>query len=237
MEICRAIILKQTYYTDAQKIIRVYSRDKGYLSFITPSIIFKRKNNPIHLLQISEIEYSRNEKGELHKLRSISPQVNLPHLYFDIFKMNIILLWGEILDLILRHEEKNDNLFDFITQSIEYLNTTREDVANFNLFFLYRLAGFIGFHIDTTTWQEGYVFDTANGTFHTAQENTPYLSGPNTAMVIYRLCTCTLDELKNIPLNRQSRNILLDIILMFYSLHLNTNFNIKSIQVIREIFS
>lgn len=237
MEVIQGIILKTVNYTETQKIIRVYSREKGYLSLISPSNVFKRKNQPVHLLQTTEIEYFENDKGDLHKLVTASPVSNLPDLYFDIFKMNIILLWGEVLDLMLRNEGKNEELFNFIVQSSEYLNSTKGDVGNFNLFFLYRLTGLIGFHINTSSWQEGYVFHINDGLFCPSDNNTPYVSGPNTARIIHRLCTCQLFEIKDIPLNQHSRNILLDIILLFYSIHLNINFNIKSIQVIREVFS
>ena len=224
-------------YTDTQKIIHVYSLEKGYLSMITPSTVFKRKSNPVHLLQIAEIEYFENEKGNLHKLHTVSSVINLPNLYFDIFKMNIVLLWGEVLDLILKNENKNESLFEFITRSVEYLHSTQKEAGNFNLFFLYRLAGLIGFRINATSWQEGYVFNINDGSFYPTDNRTPYISGPNTAKIIWKLCTCEVEEVKDIPLNQQARNILLDIILLFYSIHLNINFNIKSIQVIREVFS
>lgn len=187
-------------------------------------------------MQISEIEYFENEKSNLHKLRSISPLINLPNLYFDIIKMNIILLWGEILNLILKNEGKNEDLFEFIHHSVEYLNASTSSIGNFNLFFLYRLAGLIGFRIDADSWQEGFVFNINDGSFYPDDKTTPYISGPNTAKIIHQLCTCEVNDLATISLNRQARNILLDIILLFYSIHLNTNFNIKSIQVIREVF-
>lgn len=237
MELCKAIILKTIHYSDTQKIIHAYSREKGFLSLISPSFIFKRKNNPVHLFQLTEIEYFENENGNLHKLRTASAVINLPHLYFDIFKMNIILLWGEILDLILKDEGKNEALFDYLVQSAEYLNSTQKDIGNFNLFFLYRLAGLIGFKINTSSWQEGYVFNISDGSFYPQANDTPYISGPNTAKIIFQLCTFPLEEIRNISLNQQARNILLDIILLFYSTHLNVSFNIKSIQVIREVFS
>ena len=213
MEIVQGIILKTSPYSETQKIIRIYTKEKGYLSMISPSVVFKRKTKTVHLLQISEI------------------------VYFDIFKMNILLLWGEILNLILKNEGKNEELFDYLTHSIEYLNSTHNDIGNFNLYFLYRLAGFIGFRINTSSWQENYVFNINDGSFYPSDPATPYISGPNTAKIIYQLCTCPLTEIKAIPLNRQSRNILLDVILLFYSIHLNINFNIKSIQVIREVFA
>ena len=237
METCKGIILKTTNYSDTQKIIHVYSLEKGYLSFISPSSIFKRKHRPVHLLQIVEIEYFENAQGSLHKLRSSTAISNLPSLYFDIFKMNILLLWGEILNLLLRNEGKNEALFQFIAHSLEYLNTTKEDTANFNLFFLYRLPALLGYRIDTQSWQEGYVFDINNGSFRASETSTPYISGPNTARIIHRIFTCEVGEIGEIPLNRQARNILLDVILLFFSIHLNIDFNIKSIRVIREIFS
>ena len=218
MEIVQGIILKTIPYSETQKIIRIYTKEKGYLSMISPSVVFKRKTKTVHLLQISEIEFFENEKSDLHKLRQISPIINLPELYFDIFKMNILLLWGEILNLILKNEGKNEELFDYLTHSIEYLNSTHND-------------------INTSSWQENYVFNINDGSFYPSDPATPYISGPNTAKIIYQLCTCPLAEIKAIPLNRQSRNILLDVILLFYSIHLNINFNIKSIQVIREVFA
>jgi len=236
MELCKAIILKVVKYSDTQKIIHVYSLEKGYLSLISPSFVFKRKNNPIHHMQISEIEYQPNEKANFQKLSTISPLVNLPHLYFDIVKMNILLLWGEILCLLLKNEGKNEDLFEFMTHSVEYLDSATQGIGNFNLLFLYRLAGLIGFRINTASWQKGYVFHINDGNFFPTHAPHAYITGPNTAEVIYKLCTGEMEEVKNIPLNQSSRNTLLDIILLFYSIHLNINFNIKSIQVIREIF-
>jgi hypothetical protein len=85
MEIVQGIILKTSPYSETQKIIRIYTKEKGYLSMISPSVVFKRKTKTVHLLQISEIEFFENEKSDLHKLRQISPIINLPELYFDIF--------------------------------------------------------------------------------------------------------------------------------------------------------
>lgn len=237
MEVIRAIILKSINYTETQKVIHVYSLEKGFLPLITPATVFRRKDNIIHLMQVVEIEYFENEKGYLQKLKTISPVTNNPNLYFDIFKMNIVLLWAEILSLILKGEDKNPDLYDYIVHSIDYLNTTQSDAGNFNLFFLYRLVSFLGFRINADTWKENHVFNISDGSFYPASPHVAYISGPNTAKIIHTLCCCKPEDLKNIPLNQQSRNILLDVILLFLSTHLNIDFNIKSIQVIREIFA
>lgn len=237
MEVGKAVILKVTGYSDNQKIIHAFTRERGFLSFISPVLIFKRRNFAVQPMQVVEMEFYENERGGLHRLKQIAPLVNTAGLYSDVCKMNIALLWGEILYLILRNEQKNESLFDYLVRSVEYLNTSEKDTANFNLFFLYRLAAFVGFRINSDTYREGDVFNINDGTFSPVGSGMPYVSGPNAAKTIYRLCICPVEELKEIPLNREARSVLLDVILLFYSIHLNTDFNVKSIQVIREVFS
>lgn len=237
MEVVKAVILKSINYSDTQKIIQVFSKEEGFLSFITPISVFRKRNNGMINMQLMEIEFFRNEKSDLHKIKSISPFINTSNIYFDIYKMNIVLLWSEILTAILKKEQKNEDLFEFIVKSVDYLNTSSGDYANFNLFFLYRLATFAGYKIDTTNYSEGSVFNPHDGGFHRPEDKNGSISGPNTAKIICELCTCQLESLKNILLNRQSRMILLDIILFYLGLHLNIDLNTKTIRVIREVFA
>lgn len=237
METVTGIILKTQDYTDNRKIVCVFSKERGYMTFISPSFVFKRNDSRTAIcMQIAEIECYDNLRGGLCKLKAIAPLVNNASVYLDVYKMNIALLWSEVLNLLLKKEPKNDALFDFIRYSVEYLNTTSGDTANFNLFFFYRLATLMGFRIHTETYREDFVFNVNDGNFASADSGISFVSGPNAAKAIYRLCTCTVEELKEIPLNRQSRGTLLDIVLLFFSVHLNLDFNIKTIQVLREIF-
>lgn len=237
MQVVKAIILKTVNYSDTQKIIQAYSLEMGYLSFISSGFLFKKKNPGVNCMQIVEIEYLPAERGNLHKLKTATPLVNISNIYFDIYKMNISLLWSEILNLALRNEPKNEALFEFLQQSVEYLNSTRCDIANFNLFFLYRLVALIGFSINANSYSPGYLFNITDGCFYPPENTSGCISGPNTAGFIYNLCTCKLDELHSVALNREGRTILLDIILLFIGTHLNVDFNIKSIRVIREVFA
>ena len=237
MEVVKAIILKSIPYTENQRIIKTYSAEKGYLSFITTTPPSKRKNNgAIQCMQITEIEYMESPTGDLHKITSILPLNNISSIYFHVYKMNIALLWGEILNPILQHEEKNENLFEFIEHAVEYLHSTGEEIANFNLYFLYRLCGLLGFRIDTESYRTGYIFNVNDGRFYPPEGKADYSTGPHSAQAIYHFCSSPLSDIGKIPLNRESRSILLDIVLLFLGFHLNLNFNNKSIRVIREIF-
>ena len=236
MELTDAVILKITPYNDTKKIISAFGKDTGYISFMASNL--GRNNRDVsQMMQIAEIEYFQNTNGGLNKLKSISSKITTTNIYYSVFKMNIAMLWGEILNILLKKEGKNERMYDYIEQSVEYLNYSEKDFSNFNLFFLFRFNTLLGFEIDTSTYQKGYLFDINGGAFIEKALNEIYIAGVNTAAIIYKLCTIRLEELVNIPLSGKSRSKLLDIILLYYSLHLNTNFNTKGIKVLREIFN
>lgn len=85
MEIVQGIILKTSPYSETQKIIRIYTKEKGYLSMISPSVVFKRKTKTVHLLQISEIEFFENEKSDLHQNSVKSLRSSTCPSYISIF--------------------------------------------------------------------------------------------------------------------------------------------------------
>lgn len=236
MEVTHAVVLKVSDYSDTQRIIYTFSKEKGYLSFIAPAFFFKKKNTTVAVMQVVEVEYFEQGEKELRRVKQLHPVQPNSSVYFDIYKMNIALLWGEVLNLVLKKETRNEDLYDYLQHAAGYLNAAHEGVANFNLFFLYRLASFLGFRINTDSYSEGFVFDLNSGNFIPSETGSGYVSGPNSARTIHKLCSSQLETLKDIVLDRKSRGILLDLIILFYSIHLNINFNIKSIKVIREIF-
>lgn len=238
MQTVKAVILKSVPYSEQQQILQTYTGERGFMQFITPIPSFRRKTAlSTQCMQLVEIEYLLNERGGLHKLKSTQSLTETSTIYFDVYKMNIALLWGEVLSLALRSSEPNEQLFEYLRYSVEYLNATREDIANFNLLFLFRLSRIMGFGINHNSYEEGYVLDINDGCFKPAAVPGNYCTGDRSARVIHALCTCPMEELKNIPLNQGSRKILLDIALLFLGFHLNIDFNTKSIRVIREIFS
>lgn len=233
----RAVVLKSSPFGEDQRIVRLYSEHAGYLSLITPPSFHRKKSNPVSQpMQLVEVEYFENNRGGLHKLKTISTLRNTTAIYFDIVKMNIALLWGEVLDRILQHEERNGILFDYICDAVEYLHTAGREAANFNLCFLYRLCGLLGFRIDTDSYSEGALFNIGDGKFYPPGVSPEYTSGPHTARIIRCFCASPLEEALEVPLNGESRGVLLDVVLHFLGFHLNIDFNNKNLQVIREVF-
>jgi DNA repair protein RecO (recombination protein O) len=235
MEVVNAVVLKNSRFVERQRILHLFSLERGFLSMITPPFSSKREGTRV--MEVVEVEYAGRARGDLYSLRSTRPTLDTNAISLDVFKMNIALLWGEALWLILRREEQNKALYDYLCRSVEYLNVAGEEAANFNLFFFYRLCDLLGFRVDTSSYREGYLFNPRLGCFCASPPATGDGVGPRAAGVICRLCSEPLASIGSIPLNRAGRAMLLDVVLSFIGYHLDVNFDTKSIRVIREVFS
>lgn len=230
-----AIILKRIQYNDKQSIIHTYTLKDGFMEFITPNSS-QRKKWGIIPMQVVEIEFFLNQKGKINSVKNIY-SVNSNASTFEIANMNILMLWAEVLSVILRKEDCNPNIFDYIRSSIEYINEDTQNAQILNLFFLYNLLKFIGFKIDTSTYREDYLFSVEDGCFYPEKSPNKTISGVNSAKIIFKLSTCKAKDIDKIRLHKNSIKILLDIFLIYIDRHLNTKlYNNKSIKIIYEVF-
>ncbi|MDR0982033.1 MAG: DNA repair protein RecO C-terminal domain-containing protein [Culturomica sp.] len=239
MQLIKGIIIRIIKHAESKKIIHLYSEEQGSMFFITAPHIFKDNNVGINVMQVVEIEYLESLRSEIKRIVKISPIVDIHKIYNNIYKVNIAVLWSEVLYNLIRKEPKNNALYDFIVHSIEYLAEIKAGIANFNLFFLYRLSVYIGYKINTDSYRENYVFNINGANFIDPNDKTyenHFLSGPNVAKAIHFLLTCKTEDLYRLMLDKPARLKLLDIVLAFYHVHFGQEFNIKSIKVIMEVF-
>ena len=118
-------------------------------------------------------------------------------IYFDVYKMNIALLWGEILNLVLRDSDPNPGLYEYIKTSVEYLNITR-DILPISIYIPVRLSKLLGFSIDNSTYHPDHVFNINDGCF-TAGSQGNYYTSPHSAKAIHALCTCQFARIEKYP--------------------------------------
>ena len=237
MEVAEGFILKTFPYAESQFIIHAFMRNEGFTSFVT-SKAPRGKRRPFTPMQQYEMEFIRNTRGDLHRLCSVFPNQNFAPLCFDVKKGNTAMLWGEILNTVLRNEQANAPLYEYICESVETLSESGEGAENLSLLFLYRLSSFIGFRPDIQNYSKGHLFNLDKGIFEapSAVSTSDRTTGPNTAEAVYRLCSGSAEEIMHIRLDGKSRMILLDTLLCYYEIHLNTRFDRRGIDIIKETF-
>jgi DNA repair protein RecO (recombination protein O) len=129
----------------------------------------------------------------------------------------------ELLVKTLREEETNLPLFQFLVESIVYLEETEEHYENFHLQFLAKLASYLGFGAETVREMEQEL-----------NENLyPYKLEPVMRDSLQAFIHLPFDYPAH--LTRLQRSKLLDTLVFYYKIHLEGLGEIRSLEVLREL--
>jgi DNA repair protein RecO (recombination protein O) len=219
----KAIVLKYIKYTDNSIIAHLFTQNSGKQSFIIKGIRSKKSKIKINLFQpfsILEIETIQKAKSNIYTIKEAKPTIVLNNISTDIIKSSISFFISEIINKILKDEEPDEDLYNFIEDFILNLEEA-ENINNFHLIFLIRLTSFLGFlpNIDEikTEFNKNYSFDYTR-VFDTILKTENYNI-----------------ELNGI--NKTNRTELLQLILNYYSLYIPNFGEIKSLSILQEVFS
>ena len=129
----------------------------------------------------------------------------------------------EILNKTLKEHHENPVMFDFLHHSLAMLDEMDEHFENFHLIFLLKYTFFLGFSPQNST-------DIVSQ-FREFNVQMPFDEIYQNLMnqVIFA------DYLTPLQIHRGARNHLLEVILLFYRLHVEEFGEIKSLQVLREV--
>jgi len=219
----KAIFLKYIKYTDNSIIAHLFTQNSGKQNFIIKGIRGKKSKIKINLFQpfsILEIETIQKTKSNIYTIKEAKPTTVLNNISTDISKSSIAFFITEIINKILKDEEPDEDLYNFIEDFILNLEEAK-NINNFHLIFLIRLTSFLGFlpNIDEikTEFNKAYSFDYTT-VFKTILNTDDY-------------------EIELNGINKSNKAELLQLILNYYRLHIPNFGEIKSLSILQEVFS
>lgn len=223
----RGIALSYIRYRETSIIARVYTEEFGLQSYIVNSVRTPRsKNNRIALFQpltlLEMVVYYKNDR-DLHRLSEVKTSHPFQSLPFDVSKSTIAMFVTEMLNKVLKEEAGSPPLFRFLTESVLFLEEARQNYENFHLAFLLKLSFFLGFGPESAR-----EFDSQ------LRENSyPFLPDEEMETALNIMLRQPLGT--PIKLARASRNDLLDALVAYYQIHLDSIGEVKSLPVLREV--
>ena len=234
------IILSYRKYGENSLIITIYTKNAGRQSYILNALKSGKKRSgkgslqPLYLVDL--VAYYK-ETREIQRIKEIKNNPVYQNIPFDIHRSSQALFIAEILNKTLREQESSPLLFDFIRNSLIYMDLTENPLPNFHLYFLFRLTEFLGFLPDTKkTCDDGW-FDLQKGTVEQHRPVHPYYLDKESTNAFCRLAGLKLRELDNLKLSRTHRNHMSIKLLEYYQLHFEHLGEIKSLKVLQEVFS
>lgn len=232
----KAIVLSSLKYQEKSLIVKCFTESDGLKSYFVPSAYSNKKVNQkiayFQPLTIIEIEANHKNKGTLEHFK----EIRLAHSYYsintDIVKSTIVIFLSEILHHAIKEEEKNQSLFSFLETALLWFDTHQE-TTNFHLILMIEVTKYLGFYPDVTELDFPY-FDIKEGYF------TPFQSinslTEHETHLFKRLLQLKFDSDQKIFAGIE-RQLLLKILLDFYTLHLDSFKKPKSLEVLTEVFS
>ena len=234
----RAIVFKTTDYGESSVIVQLLTEKFGLQSYIINGVkkpkakISRNMLQPLHLLDL--VVYHKNNTS----IQRISELKNSPVLLsvpYDVIKSCLAIFLNEVLYKAVRQQGADENLFEFVFNSVELLDHTTEGLANFHLLFLVQLTRYLGFYPDMTNAGDADYFDMKNGVFTRHKPDSfSFLSPPHTRN-LYNLLQCGFENAAQLKLSNDERRLLLSKILEYYALHIESFGNIRSQGVLEEV--
>jgi len=236
----RAIVLNHIKYTDNTAIAHIYTEHFGRLSIMVrhsnsrKSVSKKSILQPLFLLVVN-IQYKQTR--ELQQVKEINNSPVFHDIPFHVSKSGIVFFLAEVLSKVLKEEEANPALFEFLFHSIQLFDHIDDGMANFHLVFLLELSKYLGFYPNNNYSEQNRFFNIREGYYSNSIEIPEIYLDEETSRNIQNLTINGFNSLGDIKLSRHQRAKTLQAILKYYHYHLTEMGQIKSLSILNQIFS
>lgn len=235
----RGIILHTLSYNDKYVIVHAYTESFGRMSYLVARQR-SRKSKVSHALfmplSVLEMEVDHQLKRELQRIKETKVCYHLTEIASHPLKNVIALFTAEVIYRSVRTREADARLFQFLFESIRWLEMAEQGIANFHLVFLIHLVRYLGVFPNADSYQPGYFFDLLNGVFVSAPPAHAHYLNEQESVVFSRLLRMSYENMALYSFSRRERSDIIQRILEYYRLHLSDFPELKSLSVMQSLF-
>ncbi|WP_223032485.1 DNA repair protein RecO [Hanstruepera marina] len=230
----KAIVLSKIKYRDNDLIVKCYTEKRGVVSYLVKNA-FKKKNTVAYFQLLSQLLIEENYRNNqnLHYISEVKLNNTYSTLHSNVLKSSIVIFLTEVLSIILKEEEQNQDLYDFLENALLWLDNDNQ-FANFHILFLLKLTKHLGFYPEESV-NNHFIFNLETGQFE-KDLNKHSLSVKNND-ILKHLLGMKFDGLNTLKLNANQRQSFLNALLLYFELHLGNFKKPKSLLVLNQVFN
>ena len=233
------VVLRTLKYNDGLMIADVYTAQRGRMSFLVPVSHSKRSRVRSVLFQpLSMLSFTANVKAGrgISRIADVQPYLMYSSIPNDVVKSSIALYLAELMTYALREDGADASLFAFLEQSFTLFDNLEQGYADFHLVFMVQLLRFLGIYPNLEGYVPGCHFDLAQGCAVREHPLHPNFLTPDSAASFVRLLRTGYDTMHQLALNRKLRGEYLATLSVYCRLHIPEFPELKSADVLRELF-
>ncbi|WP_299016091.1 DNA repair protein RecO [uncultured Polaribacter sp.] len=234
----KAIVLSALKYSDTSLIVRCFTEEAGLKSYIVKGVLKSKKGGikvayfqPLTQLTIVA---NHSNKSTLHTLKEVQIVNPYKTIYKDIIKQSVVLFLSEVLSNSIQEEEQNISFYNYLETAFIWLDVN-DTVANFHLLFLLNLTKYLGFYPDISD-VNGNSFNLLDGSFSQNITTKNTITG-NQFHQFKKLLGINFDAIEKVSFGKNERQLVLQIIIQYFQLHLDGFRKPKSLQILETVFS
>lgn len=235
----KGVVLTHTRYGESSAIVHVYTSELGMQSYMVNGAFGKSRKDKIILMQplnLLEMEVYDRKGKEIQRISEFKLRRALVNIPFSQKLRAQAFLLTEVLVRVLRSEGPNLPLFDFIEEAVVLLDSNCKGAENFHIWFLLRLASFLGFQPHNNYNDEYQWFDLNEGCYVSREPAHIYYLDNDLSFEMHRILNLDSDGLADIAARLDTRRKLLDAVIRFYELHQPGLGKLRSLSVLKELF-
>lgn len=232
------IIFRAIKYSETSIITDIYTQELGLRSYIISGVRSKKSKVSAGLLQVMSlvdlVVYHREDK-DLCRIKEIKAAHLFQNIPFDIQKGAIGLFLLEMMQKTIKEQEKNEELFDFLYHTIQYLDETEENIRNFHLAALVKLSAYLGFEPHGNYTTQTPFFDLQEGFFAAEPPPNPHYLDMELSELLSNFISKSLDESHLVTSNRSQRSDLLNGLINYYRFHVENLPMINAHKILKTV--
>lgn len=238
LQTTRGIVFKYINYSETSIIAKIYTEGFGLQSFIIKGTRGKRSKTRLALFQpltLLDLEVNFRENKNMQHLKEVKVAHAYNTLPVDIIKRSFLFFIDELLYRSIREEMPNKLLFNWLFDSLTWLDLSTVEVTNFHLVFMVQLSRFLGFYPKKKAGKHLPVFDLREGLFTGSIPQHPDYIGGKQAELLDFLLETSFEKNNDLEISYSERRSLLDVLITYYQMHLPGFGEMKSVEILHEV--
>jgi DNA repair protein RecO (recombination protein O) len=217
----RGIVFRFTKFRETSIIVTIFTELFGLQSYIVNGVRSKSAKNKIALYQpltlLNLVVYHR-EHANIERIKETSCLHPYATITSDIKKSSIAIFIAELLNKCVKDESQSKDIFEFLCSSFITMDTMYTGYENFHLIFIIKLSRYLGF-----------------GALQVNEVLAARVTDEETEKLLGQLLSANYTTPINI--NNLQRRTILDLLLRFYTEHMENIGEMKSVEILREVLS
>jgi DNA repair protein RecO (recombination protein O) len=235
----KGIVLHSLKYSENSIIIKMYTDTLGLQSFIIKSVRGKKsrmKAGNFQPLSMLDIIVYQGKNQSMHHIKEITSCSQYEQIPYDIKKSAVAFFIAELLYKSLREDSPNQQLYNFITETIILLDKTAERISDFHLIFMTELSKHLGFFPRNNFDKHHIFFDLMEGQFQDRMPEHPYFADDILSGHLFVLLNASQNNFSGTSFPPMVRKELILKMMDYYRIHINGFSALNSHTVLEEVF-